>query len=96
MGTRDNNGVQSNVTHNAGVGSVERGGGQAGQEADSWNGGKNLHGKRTGTEEDMSKVRSSQGCQIQAGPGKEKDMGGVGDYGQNADEHKKGFFGTTH
>lgn len=85
---RDNNGVPVKVTNNAGQGSVNRGGGMVGKDADSWNGGQNIHDKRTGTMADMASHHGPKGSS-----GTVKDMGGVGDYGQDANMHKKGFFG---
>lgn len=89
---RDNNGVPAKVKSNVGRGSVERGGGMVGTDADSWNGGKNLFNKRAGSEMD----NGGTGGPVLGHAGTEKNMGGVGDYGMDADKNQKGYFGTEH
>ena len=92
---RENNGVKSKVTHDAGRGSIERGSGQAGKMGEE--GGltpigaeANPHAKTM----DMSKYRSAEGSKIQAGRGTVKDFGGVGSYGM--DEERRDFFKDEH
>lgn len=83
---RDNNGVARKVTNFANAGD---GGGQAGNTRD--NGGAANQMSANAVMADMASHHGPKGSS-----GTVKDMGGVGDYGQDANMHQKGFFGTQH
>lgn len=83
---RDNNGVPRKVTSYANAGDN---GGQAGTTRD--NGGAPNQMSANPVMSDMASHHGPKGSS-----GTVKDMGGVGDYGQDANMHKKGFFGDAH
>ena len=88
MGTRDNNGVASRVTHNAGAGSENRGGSQAGKMGQEGGltpvGGEVDHNSRVS--QNMEAITGSKGSR-----GTEKDNGGVGTMGGGTEP--EGYFG---
>lgn len=93
MGTRDNNGVRSKITHDVGRGSINRGEGQAGAMGEE--GGLTPVGAEVSRSEikgkgDMRAITGSKGSS-----GKEKDFGGVGSYGTDASDHRD-FFKDEH
>ena len=87
---RENNGVKSKVTHDAGRGSIERGSGQAGKMGEE--GGLTPVGAEVSRHDrassDMGAITGSKGSR-----GTEKDMGGVGNMGAG---ERRDFFKDEH
>ena len=90
MGTRDNNGVKSKITNDAGRGSIERGSGQAGRMGEE--GGLTPVGAEVSRHDrassDMGAITGSKGSR-----GTEKGMGGIEIKG---DEEQRDFFKDEH
>jgi hypothetical protein len=80
---RENNGVKSKITENAGQGSIERGGGMAGKSVDQsqQRGAFKVEGSDEHQRIEM-KDNGGVGGEVTHNKrlGTEKDMGGVGDY----------------
>lgn len=90
--SRDNGGIKAKVTTNAGQGAVERGGGQSGITVDmTTRKGTNPAIPANPVMADMASHHGPRGSS-----GTDKNMGGVGDYGQDANQHQKGYFGGNH
>jgi len=93
MGTRDNNGVRLKIINNAGAGSVERGGGQAGAAVDQSHqrGAGFVNGSDSHQKLKMADMASHHGPKGSSGT--EKHNGGVGDMGAG---ERRDFFRDEH